>query len=572
MRHNKNTVIDVVIPAHEKDLDTLNHCIEGIRKNIADVRRIIVVSKAKYTDKAEWFDEALFPFSIKEIKKYVDCGIGWHFQQLLKLYSVLVIPEISENVVVVDSDTVFLKKVKFFSEEGLPLYNLSKDKGLEHSEFHRASYKNIVKILPQIGEKLPEHFKNISGICHHMLFQKHFIEELFGMVEQIDGSGDPFYKIFLKNSGPGYAVAEYNLYFYFLASLHPDQYKIRILRYKNTADFSLWKYRFRRKYDYCSFHSYMREDQKNFLQKIRAIVTKKISRFFYFEHWDCGIISAPIHEMLHKEFAVALPQISWIKNDNKLCFYADPFGIEIAGQNYVLFENYSELAKKGVISIAPLNSDLTFGEKKLLLDDKKHLSYPFIFKDNGTCFLVCESSKSGKLTLYEIDQQQLVAKKVKDIFANRKAIDPTIIFYNNKFWLFYNIADSGDGKLYISFADSLFGEFKDHPKNPVRNNLAYARSAGTPFIFEDKIYRPVQNCTKDYGSSIAINRIIELSETEFREEDAINEIKPKEGSEYYGFHTLSALGNFTLIDGKRRIFVFYKPLISLMRNLRRIFK
>ena len=40
-------MIDVVIPAHEKDIDTLDVCIDAIRANVKDVRRIIVASKYK---------------------------------------------------------------------------------------------------------------------------------------------------------------------------------------------------------------------------------------------------------------------------------------------------------------------------------------------------------------------------------------------------------------------------------------------------------------------------------------------------------------------------------------------
>lgn len=275
MREKMQPIIDVVIPAHKKDLQTLNHCIKGIRKNVSSVRRIVVVSKEKYSDKAEWFDESLFPFSIKEIEGIIGGNGGWHLQQLIKLYSSLIIPDISENILVVDADTVFFRKVEFFSQAGQPLYNLSKDTNLENSDFHQTSYRHIVQILPEIGDKLPEKFKTISGICHHMLLQKHMILDLFSRVEKQDGTGDLFYKIFLKNAQNFYSVAEYNLYFYFLASIHPNDYEIRILRYKNTADFNLWKYRWRLKYDYCSFHSYLRGDKKNRLQKITQNLSKK---------------------------------------------------------------------------------------------------------------------------------------------------------------------------------------------------------------------------------------------------------------------------------------------------------
>ena len=140
MNSEKNPVIDIVIPAHQKDLATLDYSIAGIRKNIVGVRRIIVVSKEKYTDQAEWFNEALYPFSFKEISDLVGgSNVGWNYQQLLKLYAVLVIPDISENVLIVDSDTVFYRKVKFF-DNGIPLYNLSKDQNLDNSDFHQTTF------------------------------------------------------------------------------------------------------------------------------------------------------------------------------------------------------------------------------------------------------------------------------------------------------------------------------------------------------------------------------------------------------------------------------------------------
>ena len=253
----ENQVIDVVIPAHKKDLATLEYAIDGIKKNIAGVRRIIVVSKEKYTDKAEWFDEALYPFSYKEVSDLIGGkNVGWNLQQLLKLYAVLVIPNISENVLVVDADTVFYRKVKFF-EDGVPLYNLSKDKDLDKMDFHVETLRHIKKIMPEIAKNLPPEFDKVSGICHHMLFQKKIIIDLMQRIEK--RCGEVFYKAFLKNSESYYGVAEYNLYFYFLIACHADNYKIRILKYKNTAKFSPLYERLRRKYDYCSYHSYMRE-------------------------------------------------------------------------------------------------------------------------------------------------------------------------------------------------------------------------------------------------------------------------------------------------------------------------
>jgi hypothetical protein len=252
-----NQIIDVVIPAHKKDLQTLEHCIAGIRRNITDVRRIIVVSKEKYTDKAEWFDEVLYPFSYSEVSDLVGGeNVGWNLQQLLKLYATLVIPDISENVLVIDADTVFYRKVRFF-EDGIPLYNLSKDKDLNKDKFHMETLSHIKEIMPEISENLPQKYDSISGICHHMLFQRKIIKDLMQRVEK--RYGEDFYKAFLKNGKSFFGVAEYNLYFYFLVACHSQDFKVRILKYKNTVKFSPIFERLRKKYDYCSYHSYMRK-------------------------------------------------------------------------------------------------------------------------------------------------------------------------------------------------------------------------------------------------------------------------------------------------------------------------
>jgi hypothetical protein len=560
-------LIDVVIPAHEKDLAILNHCIDGIKKNIIDVRRIIVVSKEKFTDQAEWFDEVLYPFSYQEISNLVNgSNVGWNFQQLLKLYAPLIIPGILPNVLVIDADTVFYRKTHFFSKEGLPLYNLSKDKNLENSNFHQVTLRHIKKILPEIAEKFPKNFENISGICHHMLFQKHIIEELFAAVEKRDPAGNPFYKIFLQNRENSFGVAEYNLYFYFLITAHPHDYQIRILQYKNTAKFSPFKERLRRKYHYCSYHSYMRDETSTFIKDFLKKILNKIRNLFLFEQWNIGIIGFPIQKILEKN-----PKIIWLPKPPKTSFWADQFSFKIGDQKFIICEDYSKILRRGRILIATLDHDLKLANKKILLDDKKHLSYPFVFTHEGRIYLLCEAAKSKTLPLYEIDQKTLEAKKIRDIFTDKKVVDPTIIFYQNKFWLFYTKADGAISNLNIAFADSLFDEFKRHPKNPVKVSRSSARPAGTPFFVDEKLYRPAQNCSETYGGSIIINRVTTLNEEDFAEE-FVKEIKPNP-SDFYneGLHTISDFGEYTLIDGKKNIFVFYKPFTSLFCNLKKIF-
>lgn len=251
--------IDVIIPAHEKDIAILDYSIKSIKKNIAGVRRIIIVSKKQFSFRAEFFDESKYPFSYDEIANLShNVRVGWHYQQLLKLYAPFVIKDLLDNILIVDADTVFYKKVNFF-DENKALYNISKDQNLEKSKFHQESFQHIITLIPDIKNKLPKKYHNISGVCHHMLFQKDILQDLFNQVIANDKIDQDFYKIFLKHSQGGNSVSEYNLYFYFILSFYHDKIKTRNLKYKNCANFRPLLENLRKKYHYCSYHDYMRK-------------------------------------------------------------------------------------------------------------------------------------------------------------------------------------------------------------------------------------------------------------------------------------------------------------------------
>lgn len=267
---NKNSVhypltkepIDVVIPCVEKDLPILEFCIDGIRKNGENIRRIYIISKTQLTSSAEWVDEKLFPFTQYDLALEIfkdpvqaqqflqspNSRIGWIYQQFLKLYAPFVIPNISQNVLILDADTVFLNPVSFLGPNGEGLYNPSTNR------FRRFYREHITRVIPWIKKA----YNGYSGICHHMLFQRPILEDLFKTIEKEHKT--TFWKalchaIDLKEVYKS-CLSEYELYFNFAFS-KTNQVQMRMLKWCDTAsqDFSTFKIN---GYDYVSCHSYLR--------------------------------------------------------------------------------------------------------------------------------------------------------------------------------------------------------------------------------------------------------------------------------------------------------------------------
>lgn len=259
--------IDVVIPCHKKDLITLNLVIDGARRNVKNVRRIIVVSETRLTDQAEWFDESQFPFTKKAIAYEIFSGqpqraeqfikqksdnktqgVGWIFQQFLKLYSIFVIPDISDNVLIIDADTIFMQPITFQDPvTGAGLYNPG-------HEMHEPYFAHLKRVWPAFRKV----FK-YSGISHHMLFQRSVMEQLFIELKAANANEEPWrvfcHKIDLNWLGRSCMCVEYELYFNFVFAKSNDV-KIRKLTWKNIP-FRFFKKFKNSKYHYLSCHAYL---------------------------------------------------------------------------------------------------------------------------------------------------------------------------------------------------------------------------------------------------------------------------------------------------------------------------
>ena len=240
-----NNLFDIVITIGPNDKDIIYKQIEFTKKNIIGYRNIYLISYDPniIIDGCITINENSFPFSLETVSKIhgsLDRN-GWYLQQLLKLYALLIIPDILDKCLVIDADTFFLKPTKFIKNNKC-LYNFG-------DEYHIPYFIHMLKL----DEDLVKVYQNISGICHHMMFEKKYIIEIINKIEE--KHNDKFYNIFLKlvidvnHSG----ASEYEIYFNYMLKNYRNNVDIRQLKWCNTSIFNADA-----DYDYISYHWYMR--------------------------------------------------------------------------------------------------------------------------------------------------------------------------------------------------------------------------------------------------------------------------------------------------------------------------
>lgn len=291
-----------------------------------------------------------------------------------------------------------------------------------------------------------------------------------------------------------------------------------------------------------------------FLKFVMKDVFNKIKRLlhhlFFREYWNVGIVGEPIQNFIKENYK---PAIQFLDTPPANEFYADPFGYEHAGTSYILLEKFDFKKNIGKIDVWKQNGVSTWDQYDLFKVNC-HQSYPYIFSDHDDLYCLPEISEAQKLILYKLKGSEWLEQST--LLEGIPCVDATLVKYENKYWLFFTRIDqNSDVNLYIKYASALQGPWIDHSGNPVKIDIRSSRPAGSFFWHEGKLYRPAQNCSKTYGGSVVINKVMVLNEKDYQEE-SVREVFPWDLFYKDGMHTISVLGNRTLIDGKRKRFIY----------------
>ena len=272
--------------------------------------------------------------------------------------------------------------------------------------------------------------------------------------------------------------------------------------------------------------------------------------FFNDSEFNIGIVNEPISRFLEGDSEL---NINWLPRSEGSKFLADPFGIERDGRLHIVCEEFDRETSKGRIVSIEITPGKQPPKVRVAIELPTHMSYPFLLEYHGSIYCIPETRQAREVSLYRADDFPYSWTKVSTLLANIGALDSTVFKYNGYWWLACTQEQNRLTKLFIWYSSDIFGEWKPHPRNPVKNDIRSSRPGGTPFLYEGRLYRPAQDCSESYGKRITINRVLRLTPTEFKEETA-SVVEPEENWPYpHGMHTISTVGNMTLLDAKRVI-------------------
>lgn len=209
---------------------------------------------------------------------------------------------------------------------------------------------------------------------------------------------------------------------------------------------------------------------------------------------------------------------------NPIVIVADPF-LFVHREKLFLFYEEKRNYSNGVLKMTCTTDLKTWSKPTKILKEPFHLSYPFVFEENGKIFLIPETSDIGDIRLYKATNDDLnnftFYKTLikKDVVETEIGYADTSIFKKDStFFLMTSIERDGSNIMYLYTSDHIEGPYTEHPCSPVCSSAQYGRNGGCLLESADgKIYRVAQDCKYRYGDDIHLLQVDELTPKTYKE-------------------------------------------------------
>ncbi|UCI10457.1 hypothetical protein [Mesorhizobium sp. B1-1-8] len=227
-------------------------------------------------------------------------------------------------------------------------------------------------------------------------------------------------------------------------------------------------------------------------------------------------------------------------------YLADPFPFRHQGRDFIFVEKYLYSKNRGCIAVVPVGRHATAGAPQIVLEEPHHLSYPFVFEQDGQIWMIPESGAARNVSLYRAVEFPYRWTREACLIDGIEAYDTTPLRHEGGFWFFVSPrlwrSTSWD-VLSLYRAESLVGPWKPHAANPVLIDATLSRPAGDFIRRGGRTLRPVQDCARGYGNAVTFCRIDALGLSEFAQ-TPVGRIR----SGTFGCHTYNRRSGLEVID------------------------
>lgn len=210
-------------------------------------------------------------------------------------------------------------------------------------------------------------------------------------------------------------------------------------------------------------------------------------------------------------------------------FLADPFPCSVDGQDVIFVEDFDFKKNRGQISVVDITDDKPNFLGSAISEDT-HMSFPFVFKHNGSVYMIPETHQLKQIRLYKCINFPL-EWKLHSILMNGVAAADTMIFDRCGKWFMLTNIDSAtmgehQSELHVFSADAFDSNaWVANKNNPVIFDAKNARNGG--ILSEDgEVYRVFQtHSISTYGKDYGIAQIVKIDDETYEEKVIIHNSK-----------------------------------------------
>lgn len=254
-------------------------------------------------------------------------------------------------------------------------------------------------------------------------------------------------------------------------------------------------------------------------------------------------------------------RIRWVKSENlKDNWIADPFILSVDDSRIQILV---EQLYKRVGRLVLLDVDLASMEiirLKVILQLPTHLSFPYIWRENGEVYIMPENVASGQLIIWHFNVEKEELENPRTL-VDVPLEDAQLCKMGEKYYIMgvkyvHNDYFMCTKHLEVYSAESLFGPYTY--LQTIDNSHRLERGAGEIWHDRDTIIRPAQNCENGYGTNLLFYRMKLKEDGTFSEKLAYEYFPDKSHPRSRAFHTFNEKDGYVVIDGN----AYVNPLWS----------